>query len=49
LAAEKAQKNAKDVLLREAVHIVGDEVTILKTDASLAARVAPYGQKIGIY
>jgi len=41
LAAEKARKNAKDVLLNEAVHILGDEVGILKTDAGLAARVRP--------
>ena len=41
LAAEKARKNAKDVLLNEAVHILGDEVGILKTNASLAAQVRP--------
>ena len=41
LAAEQARKNAKDVLLNEAVQILGDEVGILKTDASLAARVRP--------
>jgi carboxyl-terminal processing protease len=41
LAAEKARKNAKDVLLNEAVHILGDEAGILKTDASLAVRVRP--------
>ena len=41
LAAEKAQKNAKDVLLDEAVHILGDEVDLLKTDTTLAARVLP--------
>lgn len=39
LAAEKAQKDAKDVLLNEAVNILGDEVAVLKTDARLAARV----------
>jgi len=41
LAAEKARKNANDVLLNEAVHILGDEVGILKTNASLAAQVRP--------
>lgn len=39
LAAEKAQKNAKDVLLDEAAHILGDEIDLLGTDAKLAARV----------
>src|SRR5665647_378441 len=41
LAAEKVRKNAKDILLNEAVHILGDEVVVLKTDARLAARVKP--------
>jgi carboxyl-terminal processing protease len=41
LAAEKARKNAKDVLLNEAVHILSDVVGVLKTSASLAARVRP--------
>lgn len=41
LATEKAQKNAKDVLLDEAVHILGDKVDLLKTDTQLAARVLP--------
>jgi len=41
LAAEKAQKNSKDVLLDEAVHILSDEAGILKTDARLAARSKP--------
>ena len=41
LAVEKARKNAEDVLLNEAVHILGDEVGILKTDASLADRIRP--------
>ena len=38
LAAEKVRKDAKDVLLNEAVHILSDEVGVLKTDARLAAR-----------
>ena len=42
LAAEKAAKNAKDVLLNEAVHILADEVGLLKTDTRLASRVLPY-------
>ncbi len=41
LAAEKVRKNAKDVLLDEAVSILGDEVGVLKTSATLAARVKP--------
>jgi carboxyl-terminal processing protease len=41
LAADKERKNAKDVLLNEAVHILSDEVAVLKTSASLAARVRP--------
>lgn len=41
LAAEKAQKNAKDVLLDEAVHILGDEVDLIKTDSKLAANMQP--------
>jgi len=41
LAAEKVRKNAKDVLLNEAVHILSDEVGVLITSARLAARVKP--------
>jgi carboxyl-terminal processing protease len=41
LAAEKAAKDAKDVLLNEAVHILSDEVDLLKTNTRLAARVLP--------
>jgi carboxyl-terminal processing protease len=39
LAAEKAGKNAKDTLLDEAAHIVGDEVGLLKTKAKFVARI----------
>lgn len=39
LAAEKARKNAKDVLLDEAAHILGDEVDLIKTNNKLAERV----------
>ena len=39
LAAEKARKNAKDVLLDEAAYILGDAVDLLKTNQKLAERV----------
>ncbi|NGZ84559.1 carboxy terminal-processing peptidase [Duganella aceris] len=42
LEAEKAAKAAKDVLLNEAVHILADEVGLLKTDTRMALRVLPY-------
>jgi carboxyl-terminal processing protease len=42
LAAEKAAKNAKDVLLQESAHILADEVGMLKTDTRMASRVMPY-------
>ena len=42
LEAEKAAKAAKDVLLNEAVHILADEVGLLKTDTRMASRVLPY-------
>ena len=41
LAIEKARKNAKDVLLNEAVHILSDEVGLLKADPKLASTVLP--------
>ena len=41
LAAEKARKNAKDVLLNEAVNILGDQVTLLKAGGRLVTRVKP--------
>ena len=41
LAIERARKNAKDVLLNEAVHILSDEVGLLKGNARLAATVLP--------
>ena len=41
LAAEKVRKNAKDVLLNEAVRILSDEVGALAIDARLAIRVKP--------
>lgn len=36
LAAEKARKNAKDVLLIEAAHILSDEIRLLKSGAEFA-------------
>jgi carboxyl-terminal processing protease len=41
LADEKSLKNAKDVYLNEAVHILGDEAGLLKPRARLAAPVNP--------
>ncbi|MES2352924.1 MAG: carboxy terminal-processing peptidase [Pseudomonadota bacterium] len=38
LAAEKAQKNAKDVLLNEAVHILSDGVDFLKASPEVAVK-----------
>ena len=42
LEAERQAKAAKDVLLNEAVHIMADEVSVLKTDTRMASRVLPY-------
>ena len=41
LAAEKAQKEARDIWLDEAANILGDQVELLKTDPKLTARLAP--------
>jgi carboxyl-terminal processing protease len=41
LAAEKARKDAKDVLLAETSQVMCDEVNLLKTNSKLAARVLP--------
>jgi carboxyl-terminal processing protease len=46
LEAEKAAKAAKDVLLNEAVHILADEVGLLKTDTRMASRVLPYAADV---
>ena len=46
LALEKAQKDSKDVLLNEAVHILSDEVGLLKKNSRLAVSVLP---KAGIH
>jgi carboxyl-terminal processing protease len=42
LAAEKAAKDAKDIVLNEAAHILADEVSLLRTDTRMASRAAPY-------
>src|SRR5450830_770311 len=42
LAAEKAAKNAKDVVLQEAAHVLADESAMLKTDVRMASRTMPY-------
>ncbi|MGZ8262329.1 MAG: carboxy terminal-processing peptidase, partial [Methylotenera sp.] len=41
LAMEKVRKNAKDILLNESANILSDEVSLLKTNAKLAASVLP--------
>jgi len=41
LALEKARKNAKDVLLDEAAHILSDEIDLLRSHPELAANVLP--------
>ena len=41
LAAEKVRKNANDIFLKEAVHILSDHVAVLHTGARVAARVKP--------
>jgi len=46
LEAEKVAKAAKDVLLNEAVHILADEVAVLKTDNRMASRVLPYAADV---
>ena len=42
LAAEKAAKDAKDVMLNEAANILSDAVGMVKTDTRLASRLMPY-------
>jgi carboxyl-terminal processing protease len=42
LAAEKAAKNAKDVYLQEAAHILADEAGLLRADGRMASRAMPY-------
>ena len=40
LAIENANKNAKDILLNEAAHVVSDEAGLLKTDARFEASIS---------
>ncbi len=42
LAAEKAAKDAKDIMLNEAANIMSDAMGMLKTDTRLASRLMPY-------
>jgi carboxyl-terminal processing protease len=48
LKEEKEAKNAKDVMLDEAAHILADEVGLIKTDTKLAAQVLPYKGVAGV-
>jgi len=41
LAIEKANKNARDILLNEAAHVLSDEIGLLKTNSRLAASISP--------
>jgi carboxyl-terminal processing protease len=41
LANEKRQKDAKDVRLNEAMHVLDDEVTLQRADTRLAAHAEP--------
>jgi len=47
LAAEKARKNDKDVLLIEAVHVLADAVGALSSNTNLAARIKQVPALIG--
>ncbi|MGA9332688.1 MAG: carboxy terminal-processing peptidase [Rudaea sp.] len=46
LAAEKARKAEKDVVLDEAAHILADEVVLVDGDTKLAASVLPHPQPV---
>lgn len=41
LAIENANKNAKDILLNEAAHVISDEAGLLKTNPRLAENISP--------
>lgn len=41
MAIENANKNAKDILLNEAAHILNDEASLLKSNSKLAASILP--------
>ena len=40
---EQAAKDKRDVVLDEAAHILADEISLIRTDTKLAARVLPHG------
>ncbi len=40
---EQAAKDKRDVVLDEAAHILGDEISLIRTDTKLASRVLPRG------
>jgi carboxyl-terminal processing protease len=42
LAAEKAAKNAKDVMLQEAANVLSDVTVMIRTDTRMASRSMPY-------
>ncbi|WP_291988249.1 carboxy terminal-processing peptidase [Candidatus Accumulibacter sp. ACC007] len=46
LAAETARKNAKDILLEEAAHILSDQVGLLKRETRVAVRNKPAASTI---
>ncbi len=46
LAQEQEQKQAKDVLLNEALHILADEIGLIRADTKLAARVLPHASAL---
>ncbi|HET8942133.1 MAG TPA: carboxy terminal-processing peptidase, partial [Rudaea sp.] len=46
LAAEKARKAQKDVVLDEAAHILADEIMLIRGDTKLAAAVLPHPQPV---
>jgi carboxyl-terminal processing protease len=43
LKREQAAKEKRDVVLDEAAHILADEISLIRTDTKLAARVLPRG------
>ncbi len=45
---QKAAKDATDVMLDEAAHIVADEVDLIRGNTKLAAEVLPYAGKKGV-
>ncbi|HVT31709.1 MAG TPA: carboxy terminal-processing peptidase [Rhodanobacteraceae bacterium] len=43
LKREEAAKEKRDVVLDEAAHVLADEISLIRTDTKLAARVLPHG------